>query len=85
METVVENKVLTHDAFVEGSLLEWRPKTVIHPRVLSSKLAEHLQAQLPATGCVLKLGARARGCGIVPVGSPSELEDVLKALLLEGS
>lgn len=80
---LVENKVLTHDAFADANLSALRPRTVIQPRIYRDSLADSICAGIGNGPCVLKLADRQRGRGVVIV-SRGDLDDTLAKLLAGG-
>lgn len=80
MEALIENKILTHNAFVDAGLQHLRPLAGIFPRLHTDSLAQDVLESVGGGPCVLKLADRQRGCGVVAVES-QDLSAVLTELL----
>jgi len=80
LDAVVENKALTHFAFVNAGFGGLRPASVVLKRTYEEGLANQVLEAVGGGHCVLKLLDRQRGCGIVAV-SPDQLDATLRALL----
>lgn len=81
-DTIVENKALTHYAFVDSHLENLRPAAGIFPFQYDTALAVRVLHSVGGGSCVLKLIDRQRGCGVVAV-EPTDLDHVLQVLLGE--
>ena len=80
LDAVLENKALTHDAFVAAGLEGLRPASASFPLAYSPDLAERVLAAVGRGPVVLKLCARQHGCGVV-LAEAAELDAALRALL----
>mmetsp|Transcript_102113 Transcript_102113/g.324458 ORF Transcript_102113/g.324458 Transcript_102113/m.324458 type:complete len:476 (+) Transcript_102113:2-1429(+) len=81
MDTVLENKILTHDAIADVSLSNLRPQVGVFLRRHDPELAASILDAVGRGGVVLKLADRQRGCGVVAV-EPADLEETLRVLLV---
>lgn len=81
MDTVLENKILTHDALEDAGLAGLRPRAGVFRRKYDPDLAAGIRAATGGGAVVLKLADRQRGCGVVAV-EPEDLDDTLKQLLV---
>lgn len=85
IQTIFEEKSLTHQCFVESAQLDARPQTMRLPRVFQQDLASKILNAFPHTATfVLKIPNEERGKGVLIV-SRQDLEPSLRVLLLNDS
>lgn len=84
VNTIFEDKVLTHEAFAATNLEENRPRTMIFERKCHPDLARRIRQSIPGNTFVLKSPDAEGGEGVIII-EDKDLDITLQCLIYEGT